>query len=277
MSDLDNEIAQLTGDITSDKTAARPPDDAFPFPGLQYLGCGYNVFGTYASVDSIKGQLFDFSNEKMVKEQFLDRSLTGDQISNAFTSIPPEIKLCYSRFEKVQYKPIFHATIEYQSSGSMMAEQQKMSAQAALSVDYGAFGGELSVRYDTTNTRVATTKYYSATAINQYYELTMGNFPSPQLHPELLPLNKTFKKDLYNKNIAPNVLFDVYGTHYLSAVTIGCRIVRVGKRARIPAWHKGHRGRRGKEGGRRWPFHATKILWLDFGRQTQPEVACVST
>jgi MAC/Perforin domain len=202
-----------------------PSDESFPFPGLAYLGCGYDVFGKYASKDSIKGQLFDFRNEKMVKEQFLDLGVPAEQMSHAFTSTPTEVKLCYSRYEKAQYKSVFEGEMEYQSSGSMTDEHQTMSAQVGLSADYGAFGGELNARYDTTKTRLDTTKFYSATAIVRYYELTMGNFPLPELHPDQLPLDETFKEDLNDKNIDPEKLFDAYGTHYIFAVTIGCRIV----------------------------------------------------
>ena len=68
--DPDKKIAELEGDITNPTT--KPQDEVPPFPGLQHLGCGYDVFGRYASKDSIKALLFDFSKENMVKQQFLD-------------------------------------------------------------------------------------------------------------------------------------------------------------------------------------------------------------
>src|SRR6516164_9619063 len=118
MSD-DPELTKLLGEATAEGAAAGKMGEAPDFPGLQYLGCGYDIFGRYAHKSYTKPLLFDFSKEEKIKRQFLDRSLTAEQLSKSWATLPPELKLYYSLFKRVQYKPTFENEVEYQSEGSL--------------------------------------------------------------------------------------------------------------------------------------------------------------
>ncbi len=221
----DPELTKLLAGAKAEGEATAKMDEAPDFPGLQYLGCGYDIFGRYASPKAIKGCLFDFSKEKKVKRQFMSRALTPAQLGGAFSALPSELRINYSTPERVQYKPTFVTQIEYQSNGSLAKEQENFIANLGLKADIGAFAGELEARYEQAKNRLVTRQFYSATAIARYYDLTMDNFPSAEMHPEQLPVAEGFKKDLHDKDCPPELLFRNYGTHYLSAVTIGCRVV----------------------------------------------------
>jgi hypothetical protein len=220
---IEEQIAAANADIQKDDSAAS--DDTPDFPGLTALGCGYDIFGRYVPL-GVKACLFDFKGEKRIKRQFLDRSLTAEQLTKAFNVPDPKfLKTYYSLPERVQYRPRFETKVEYQSHGSVVKEQSDLSTSAGLGVEAGAFAGELEFRYEQSHSSEATWKFFAANAIARYYDLTMANFPSPELHPEQLPVAELFKADLHNAKLAPDKIFDNYGTHYLSAITVGCRII----------------------------------------------------
>ena len=59
--DLDKDIeAEFQKIIEDESSPDKPPD----FPGLQYLGCGYDIFGRYASAGATRGCYWIFPRRK---------------------------------------------------------------------------------------------------------------------------------------------------------------------------------------------------------------------
>ena len=62
-----------------------------PVPGLEFLGRGYDVFGRYASVDSCKQNIIDFSGADQTDQMTLNRSVDSETLAKAFNQIPIQI------------------------------------------------------------------------------------------------------------------------------------------------------------------------------------------
>jgi hypothetical protein len=88
---LDKEFATTTSIVGSD-TASDAPDGATLLPGIEFLGCGYDVFGGFADTASVKMNLFDFSDDTFVNQALQTQGLTAEQIASAFTSVPSQVR-----------------------------------------------------------------------------------------------------------------------------------------------------------------------------------------
>src|SRR5215469_18363052 len=94
-----------TGDLsqklrdTADSLDASAQSDHPLIPGLEILGAGYDVCGYFSNPVSVKANLFDFSSDTSVSQQLIDESLplVRDNAAQAFTQMPTELKLFYSR------------------------------------------------------------------------------------------------------------------------------------------------------------------------------------
>ena len=60
------------------------PSQRQPIPGLEFIGMGYDVFDRYASVDSCKQHILDFSAEPEVDQQVIDASVQVEALKVAF-------------------------------------------------------------------------------------------------------------------------------------------------------------------------------------------------
>ena len=204
--------------------AAKPQSKHQPIPGVELLGRGYNVVTeAYASPDPPMPNLFDYSADGTVDQQVYDESLpqVRENVENAFTTMPVELKLIYARPTRVQFTPLYEATLDFSKGESLSDQQQALSVNVGIEGNYGLFAAEFSARYESSDSRLATHKFYSATAMIKYYDLSMANYslrPVELMRPEV-------RKDLNDSSIYPDDIFDTYGTHYLYAVTIGSKIV----------------------------------------------------
>jgi hypothetical protein len=204
---------------------SKPQSKHPPIPGSEFLGAGYNAFGLYAnaSAGNVMANIFDFFTEGSVDQQLYDQSLpqVRQNVENAFTTLPQEIKLFYAKPPTMQYLPRFEASVDFSLDGSLSSEQQSLAAHVDVEGSYGLFAGEFSARYDSSDSHLATEKFYSATARIFYYDLTMANYGADPVK----FMRPTARQDLNDKSKDPETIFEMYGTHYLYAVTIGSKIV----------------------------------------------------
>jgi hypothetical protein len=64
--------------------------ERFPIPGLEFLGMGYDVFGRYASVDSCKQNIIDFSAANQVEQPTFNRNPDPETLARRLTSFRPK-------------------------------------------------------------------------------------------------------------------------------------------------------------------------------------------
>ncbi len=205
-------------------TAAATPAPATRYlvPGIDaFLGHGYDVFGEYASPNSVRGRIYDLPAEPRVDQPTVDQSiaLNPEQISHAFTAQPAEVRLIYSRPAKVGYTDIFQSSIEVNEITSSDKKKVKWGLGADIDGGYGGFSGEIHGRFDTKSTQLSTTRCLQATFETIYWKLDLNNY-SYQNPP---PIPEEVKQDFRKRSI--DELISKYGTHCLEEIGIGTKIV----------------------------------------------------
>ena len=201
------------GDSSGTPAASSPAD-----PGLEFLGMGYDVFDRYASVESCKRQILDFSEEPEVDQQVIDASLQLDILKAAFNTVPTEMKLIYKRPQKVFS---FHATRLIQTTNLIRQSRTRSlngRTHINLSGGFGPFAGEIDARFGSTLAKLATTKFYSLVSKSTYWHWALTTVSGT------MPVRPEVQADLDNPSIDPADFFDEYGTHYLSSIAVGCRV-----------------------------------------------------
>lgn len=175
-----------------------------PITGATLLGCSYDIFGLYANPDSVKTDkqmfLLDLHKGKTFKIHDTDSSNTES------TYIVPE-GMIFKQLKHSEYKTHLHKEIKDTHS--------YFATRAGLSVGYGLFSAEVSGRYEKEYT---TSKYFCQVeeeGFSHIYSLTLD---VDQMLDENL-LNPNFKKAL--DNMAPDMLVEEYGTHFLKEGIFG--------------------------------------------------------
>jgi hypothetical protein len=190
-----------------------------PVPGLEFLGMGYNVFGRYASVDSCKQNIIDFSGAGQINQVTLNRSVDNETLAKSFNQIPIQINDTYTMPYTVSYSRLFAVESVNEFTGDISEQMKQWSAHANVSGSYGAFGGEVDARFTSNLSKLATTKHYSLASKSTYWELSLAySLGNPA------PLKQTVQGDLDNPHFKCEDFFNHYGTHYLSSVAIGCKV-----------------------------------------------------
>lgn len=207
-------LAKFGGSSETSGSAAHAP-----IPGLEFLGMGYDIFDRYASVESCKQPILDFSVEHLVEQPVIDRSLSLEIAEKAFNQIPMELRLVYGRPEKVTYLPRFEINSVNEFESTIEDQLNKWTAHTNISGNYGLFEGEVDARFSSTLAKLATTKFYSLVSKSTYYELKLSySIGRPPL------VKEDVREDLDNPSVKPADFFDKYGTHYLSSIAIGCKV-----------------------------------------------------
>lgn len=129
------------------------------------------------------------------------------------------------RFLKVNSKASNMTVI---SESSMVSFSQKWNS--ALNVNVSASGSfsqlslggsmKLSNEFSTESSAVKSSHYYCITISDQkFYIIMQGDMPTYRTM-----LSDGFKKDLYDTNVDPRILFQRYGTHFITSAVMGGRM-----------------------------------------------------
>jgi hypothetical protein len=199
-----------------------PEQTRYLVPGIDsFLGHGYDVFGEYASPNSVKARIYDLPSEPRVDQPTVDESmpLSPEQLSHAFTVPPSEIRLIYSRPERVGYTDVFQSSIEVNEITTSDKEKIKWGIGGEIEGGYGGFSGEITGRFDTKNTRLATTHCIQATFKTIYWKLDVNNYS----YSNAPPIADDVKQDFITRPV--DRLMEKYGTHCLEEIGIGTKIV----------------------------------------------------
>jgi hypothetical protein len=165
-------------------------------PGMDSLGCGYNVFsGKYADPFSITQPLFDFP----VIQPF--------QTDEKHTYLKPDL---------VHYRALRLGDIKIFHGSSLQDYQRKLSASLEIEGGIGMFSGSVETEFDETSRSTTTMEF--TTAMDLYSRALLTLPDERELTPILRP---AVRDDLAGGD--PQSLLERYGTHYLAKVVIGAR------------------------------------------------------
>ena len=165
-------------------------------PGTSAIGSGYNIFGYFANTRSLKQQLFNWSNlddkEVLFKPGFV---------------VPQVIQV-----NNIEYS-------EYTSKYGVNINELQASMNQGLNIDgkYKLFSAELKSRFDELSFKKVKNEYSYINENIQKWELVLTDFKNAKK-----ALRLTVKDDLENQE--PEVLFDTYGTHFLTSIIVGGKV-----------------------------------------------------
>lgn len=164
-------------------------------PGVENLGCGYNVFGEYANPKSITYNLFNFKSAPKIEVPF-----------NKDYIIPNCIET--NKLESSYYKTI--------SGESLEIFTKKLNIFTKLDGEYSFFKGSISVNYDKEQYSKTETEFSFIEQIIAKWDISISPDKGVKfLIPEVLEnINK----------LEPLKLFEKYGTHFLSGIVIGGKV-----------------------------------------------------
>ena len=166
-------------------------------PGLDVLGYGYDVFGNYADQASKKRYcLFKYSNFRNIP------------IGSSQYSVPQYVFL-----ENISKHKI--TTV----SGESMREYSKsQSATVGLEADAMFFSASVNTSFNSSQSGSERYFYYTYRDANTKWRISFDERSYDNLSEMLDP---QFKKDLIS--MAPDRLFELYGTHYIARAYLGGR------------------------------------------------------
>lgn len=177
-----------------DKTEPEPVNLA-DLPGINYLGRGYNAFGEFVATDELKASMIDF-------EQYRKEAVGGKDYK-----VPEEADVQYLDDNT------------FQSFTGQTVEEFQESRQAAvgLSGGYPYFSGDIITYYQAIHYR---TPNYAFVQISNTANRWAISLPHDAA---LLRAMLTEEARSALATMSPAQLFAQYGTHLLTAATVGAR------------------------------------------------------
>lgn len=166
-------------------------------PGMDSLGCGYNVFsGKYADPFSITRPLFDYPT---------------------IEPFQPDEKHSYLKPDLVHYRALRQGDIKIFHGSSLQDYQHKLSASLKIDGGTAMFAGSVETEFDQTSRSTTTMEFTTAMDL---YSRALLTLPDER---ELTPILRPAVRDDLEGGADPQTLFERYGTHYLAKVVIGAR------------------------------------------------------
>ena len=171
-------------------------------PGIEVIGAGYNPFKQYASSDSITAQLFDWTKIPHREVGFLPGYFV------------PEIVDVQSSDKVIASHISGHSVHSFQKSFA-----NKVEASGGLNF----FSGSLSVEYNASSLSESENSF---TRIQQSISVWSLHFPLANRSRDFL--SDRFRDYLDTLPLTPesaDELFDNYGSHFLTGIVMGGRVV----------------------------------------------------
>lgn len=166
-------------------------------PGMDSLGCGYNVFsGKYADPFSVTRPLFDFT---------------------AISPFQSDEKHTYLKPDMVHYRALRQGDIKIFHGSSLQDYQSKLSASLKIEGGIAMFSGSVETEFDQTSRSTTTMAFTTAMDL---YSRALLTLPDER---ELISILKPAVRDDLEGGAEPQTLFERYGTHYLAKAVIGAR------------------------------------------------------
>ena len=157
-------------------------------PIMSYVGYGYNMFGYYASTESLMAPVLD-----------IDVLLNDGRIF---------------------YKTLDLSSFEQDVSEGAAEYSKKLSARVQVSGSYGFFKATVDTSFSSDHKEESTYYYSTLRYLIRNYELYVNLLPS-QLKPFL---HSKARSDINDPNISPLELFAHYGTHVVTSLRAGGKL-----------------------------------------------------
>ena len=187
-------LAFVNGCEDNPTESAEPTDNLLP--GVSYMGHGYNVFGDYAKTEYVKSALFKYDSYQTV------------EVSGKSYNIPSDIE--YTIVNESDFKRTYGLnSYEYRES---------MSINASLSGSYSFFSMSVTNNY---NEEYYKSNYRAFCTIQNVIKKWKLTLPYTDFTALKSMLTSEAVSDL--ANLAPEVLFSKYGTHFIAELIIGAR------------------------------------------------------
>lgn len=192
--DLKKALTSGDTSVTKDTWGKDPAGKTYPVnpseadvPIVMRLGCGYNVFGNYASVDALKQQVLDVS--KLIADQQMVRE----------------------RYDTYEFPHVISHTIREYS--------EQMSQKANAGGSFMGFGGQIRTNFSESSTK-KTENYFATQShlVKKYGVYVKG---TANLKNYLTPEAKALIND---PQVPATALFDIFGHYVLVDTITGGRI-----------------------------------------------------
>ena len=185
-----------TGCSEDNPTQAEPDPTQNLLPGVSYMGHGYDIFGDYAKSEFVKSPLFKYDNYQTVAVQ------------NKNYNIPSDME--YTMVNTSYFKSVYGlSSYEYRES---------MSINANLSGSYSFFSLSVTNNYNQEYYRSNRRAFCTIQDVIKKWKLTL---PYTDLTKLKSMLTDGARSDI--ANLAPETLFNKYGTHFIAELIIGAR------------------------------------------------------
>lgn len=164
-------------------------------PGIECVGCGYNMQGGAANSKYVKNSLFDASITKVKEFTFLGKK--------------------YDIFDFMEIGILRETNYAQTTAVSSKEFQKKISEHLKIEGAYEGFSASLTTGFDKNTTNSSTNSF---TTIEDFIHLYFTRFNIEKFRPYLRPEVKT----LINSGDT-NVLFKDFGTHFVAGAIIGAK------------------------------------------------------
>jgi len=188
-------IAFATGCEEDNPTEPADPTDNL-LPGVSYMGHGYNVFGDYAKTEFVKSALFKYDSYQTV------------EVNGKSYNVPSDIEYIYVN------------TAEFKSISGINSQEyrERLGINASLSGSYSFFSMSVTNNY---NEELYKNNYRAFCTIQNVIKKWKLTLPYTDFTKLRTMLTDEAKNDI--ANLAPEVLFNKYGTHFIAELLIGAR------------------------------------------------------
>lgn len=173
-------------------------------PGLNSLGCGYDIFGLYANPESTTSKLFNFPEDEEI-------NISGNT---------------YWKYKGVGLIETPNASYQCSYGVSVKEYLKEIGNKASLSGEYNFFRASLDVDFNSSVYQKRIYKYTKLMDKIHKLRLTLPENSINLVKPEVkaaLNNNSLIDPDKSKQKKAISALFDKYGTHFLNEIIVGAK------------------------------------------------------
>ena len=217
--------APASTDATADATADAQALDTIP--GLEFMGCGYDVFQGVPNPKARCKRIYDLSKDEWVREACLDKSypLTPEQIATCFSAPPKQASVAYRRPAKVGFVRVFSGSADTRQIETKSTQLSSFESGIELAGSYLGFSGDLQAKLTSKAGGSSSSQVAAVVAQIVYWELDLAGYGVSAHRP---PLCRTAADEFATTDISDRSvrsLMDAYGTHCIEKCGIGSRLV----------------------------------------------------
>lgn len=173
-----------------------------PVPGVNVLGWGYDIFGSYGSIESLMNYcIFDYKN------------FENKRVGTMNFDVP----------QYMLFRSHKHHTVKTVSGSSEREYAKSLSASIGMDFDAMLFSASVSSSFNFSESGSKKMYYFTYMDGNPVWYTALDIIGDDVSHLKPM-LNPRFKKYLNDKNFSPKTLFETYGTHYIASAYLGGRI-----------------------------------------------------